>query len=86
MYALRNLLYQPELGMPFWTIPKRFEMLPKSHRWQMEIMWTILAVVLSQTALTTCTGASPCNACKNCKYSKHCAKDGGTCGLCKSPA
>ena len=47
---------------------------------------TILAVVLSQTALATCTGANPCNACKNCKYCKHCAKEGGTCGVCKPSA
>jgi hypothetical protein len=61
-------------------------MLSKSHLWQMAFVWTILAVVLSQTALATCTGANPCSACKNCKYCKHCAKEGGTCGVCKPTA
>src|SRR5207249_11490185 len=32
---------------------------------------------------STCTGSDPCFACKNCHYCKHCAKEGGTCGVCK---
>ena len=31
----------------------------------------------------TCYGDDPCRACKNCKYGKHCAKEGGKCGVCK---
>ena len=31
----------------------------------------------------TCSGGGGCHACKNCKYSKHCAKEGGTCSVCK---
>jgi hypothetical protein len=33
--------------------------------WQMAFAWTILAVVLSQTAFATCTGANPCTLCAN---------------------
>ena len=32
---------------------------------------------------STTTGSKNCNALKNCKYCKHCAKDGGKCGICK---
>jgi hypothetical protein len=58
----------------------------KNRILQLAFAWTLLAVVLSQTALATCTGSDPCNACKNCKYCKHCAKDGGICGVCKGSA
>jgi len=30
-----------------------------------------------------CYGYSPCGACKNCHYCKHCAENGGSCGVCK---
>jgi len=38
----------------------------------------------SGAMFATCTGSDPCNARKNCKYCQHCAKDGGTCGVCKN--
>jgi hypothetical protein len=58
-------------------------MLSRIRFFQMAFVWTILAVVLSQTMFATCTGSDRCNACKNCKYCEHCAKRGGTCGVCK---
>lgn len=47
-----------------------------------------IAIVAFCTSYThieqaTCTGGKNCSVCKNCKYGKHCAKDGGTCGVCK---
>jgi hypothetical protein len=39
--------------------------------------------VTNSAYLATCTGADPCQACKNCRYYRHCAKDSGTCGICK---
>jgi hypothetical protein len=38
----------------------------------------------STTIAGTCTGSDPCYACKTCNYCKHCAKEGGTCGVKKS--
>lgn len=61
-------------------------MIPKGRFWQMAFVWTVLAVVVSQTALATCTGSTPRHACKNCQHCKHCAKDKGTCGVCKRSA
>jgi len=29
-----------------------------------------------------CSGDASCTACSNCKYFKHCAKEGGSCGVC----
>jgi hypothetical protein len=40
----------------------------KGRFWQMAFVWTVLAVVVSQTALATCTGSTPCHACKNCQH------------------
>jgi hypothetical protein len=31
----------------------------------------------------TCTGADPCHASKNFRYCRHCAKEGGKCGICE---
>jgi hypothetical protein len=45
-------------------------------------MSSILAIT-SDAFFATCTGADPCHACKNRRYCRHCAKEGGTCGVCK---
>jgi hypothetical protein len=53
------------------------------------LMFSVLVVAsgFSTSAMfATCTGADPCHACKNCRYCGHCAKNGGTCGVCKSRA
>lgn len=42
-----------------------------------------IAPIGSDAFLATCRGADPCNAFKNCRYCRHCAKEGGTCGVCK---
>jgi hypothetical protein len=33
--------------------------------------------------LGICTGSDPRHACKENEYCKHCAKEGGKCGVCK---
>jgi hypothetical protein len=41
------------------------------------------AILTLDPPAASCTGSDPCYACKNCTYCKHCAKEGGTCGICK---
>lgn len=57
-----------------------------------KIFSTLAQVVLSLILINqippdlfsaTCTGADPCHACKNSRYCRHCAKEGGKCGVCK---
>jgi hypothetical protein len=43
----------------------------------------VLAFAPAANAGRACKGKTPCDACKNCHGCKWCAKDGGTCGVCK---
>jgi hypothetical protein len=46
----------------------------------------ISSLTIASNAGRACKGLTPCAACKNCHGCKWCAKDGGTCGVCKSNA
>ena len=44
------------------------------------LILTTIGTTAYYTAGSKCNGSKDCNACKNCKY---CAKNGGTCEVCK---
>jgi hypothetical protein len=43
----------------------------------------VTATTIQMYSGRACVGADPCHACTNCRSCNHCAKQGGTCGICK---